>query len=122
MGWTQDFEIPGLASLYEQLTGEKLDIDQLIKDKFRSKGLAVQDEKLVLLDDGDMLAEAVCGKEYTIKTLDCNGFEVKRSTYTPKLVKRITEDGNHGIDVYEYKEKNEIVHDIIRESRNEQSE
>lgn len=114
MSWTQEHSVPSLADLYEKITGEALDTESLIKKELRLKGFSISEEKQILLYDGDIYLPDVYGKEYVVRSLDANDFEIEKKTYVPKLVEQHTANGNYGLDIYEWKEKEDTNVKVIR--------
>ena len=93
MGWTQEYSVEPKTKLYERLlktTAEKLLLAELAR-----KGIKITKEKKVVLDDDDF-GPTVYGCEITLN----NG-----KTYTHKRIKSIMQDGNYGLDTYEFREK-----------------
>lgn len=119
MSYTQDHHVPNLADLYQTLTGEQLNMEQIFKDKLREKGFVIESEKEVMLYDGDICCDDVYGKEVIVREIDNRGFETGRKIYVPKLIRKVTANGNYGLDVYEWKEKDDTNFKVEQESHGE---
>ena len=90
MSWDQDYDVPSLQDLLEELTG--IPAMQLMVDHLEAKGLKITNVEEVVLDDG--FFQTVKGTKVTLSD---------GRVYIPKLVERFNENGNHGIDFYRYK-------------------
>ena|SRR5665213_1103825 len=89
MSWDQEYSVPSLINLLEQLTGKTS--EQLLLAELNSSGVSIVNREEVLLSDGFMF--------------DVMGIKVTLSdgrVFVPKLVEQFNENGNHGVDVYEY--------------------
>ncbi len=89
MSWDQDYIVPSIDDLLEQLTGKRT--YQLLEQELNRQGIKIVHVEEVLLDDGFMQ--------------DVIGYKVELSdgrVFVPKLVERFSENGNHGIDSYQY--------------------
>jgi hypothetical protein len=95
MPWDQDYSVESYLQLLIKLTGkhpeEMLEAD--LRDRLQ---LEVIKKETVILDEG--MYGDVKGEKITLSD---------GSVYIPKLVERFTENGNHGIDTYEYHHENE---------------
>jgi hypothetical protein len=90
MSWDQEYQVPSLQDLLEKIAG--ISGTQLLIDHLEAKGLNIVDVEDLLLDDGFMQ--------------DVRGAKVAFSdgrVYIPKLIERFNENGNHGIDIYDWR-------------------
>lgn len=90
MSWSQDYRVPSLMELLESLTGK--DSLTLLEKALALQGIEIVKTEDVLLDDGDAYGP-VMGKRVQLSD---------GRVFVPKLVERFSEDGNHGIDTYQY--------------------
>lgn len=94
MSWDQEYSVPSIENLFEQLTKQKG--LTLLEKELNNQGIRVIDIDEITLDDG---------MYQTVK-----GLKVRLSdgrVFVPKLVEKFEENGNHGIDIYEYVLENE---------------
>jgi|SRR5665213_260126 len=89
MSWDQEYSVPSLINLLEQLTGKTS--EQLLLAELNSSGVSIVNREEVLLSDGFMFD--VMGTKVTLSD---------GRVFVPKLVEQFNENGNHGVDVYEY--------------------
>lgn len=90
MSWSQDYNIPNLSDLLIQLT--KKNPTELLTIELEKQGLTIIKTESIVLDENCMYGEL-------------EGLKVFLSdgrVFVPKLVERFTENGNHGVDIYEY--------------------
>jgi len=95
MSWSQDYSVPSLESLLEQLTKKKT-ID-LLSDELTRQGAGIKQLDNVVLDDNDTYGP-IHGTKVTL---------TDGRVFIPKLKDRLEENDNHGLDVYEYFLENE---------------
>lgn len=88
MSWDQDYNVPSVEDLFEQLTGKTA--SQLLHAELERQGIFVRDLKDIVLDEG---FETIIGTKVTL---------TDGRVFVPKLVERFSENGNHGIDSYQY--------------------
>jgi hypothetical protein len=90
MSWDQDYSVPSVEDLLEKLTG--FTGLELLEEELKCQGVLITKEETIVLDDGDFFGP-VMGTKITLSD---------GRVFVPKLVERFTENGNHGIDTYEY--------------------
>jgi hypothetical protein len=90
MSWDQDYNVPSLQDLLEKVAG--ISGTQLLIDHLEAKGLKIVDVDDVVLDDG--FIQEVKGTKVTLSD---------GRVYIPKLVEKFNENGNHGIDFYDWR-------------------
>jgi hypothetical protein len=91
MSWDQEYTVPSFEALLQRLAG--ITGTQLLIDHLEAKGIKIIDVEEVLLGNG------VGG--------DASGAKVRLSdgrVYIPKLVERVTANGNYGNDIYDWYE------------------
>lgn len=93
MSWDQDYLVPSYLDLLLQLTGKsRIDfIKYLETDLHNRLGLEVESQEEVVLAEG--MFDNVKGVKVTL---------TDGRVFIPKLVESFTENGNHGIDTYQY--------------------
>ena len=90
MSWDQEYSIPSVQDLLEQLakkTAVQL-LEQHLKD---TQGLSIVSMEEVEIADGfiqDVIAQKVTLSDGRV--------------FVPKLVQTFTENGNHGVDIFQY--------------------
>jgi len=89
MSWSQDYHVPSILDLFEQLTGKTA--QQLLHEELERQGTFVKTFDDVVLDDG--LYEEIHGTKVTL---------TDGRVFIPKLIERFTENGNYGLDTYQY--------------------
>ena len=89
MSWDQEYEVQHVEDLFEKLTGKT--IRQVLHESFERQGLYVQKFEEVKLDDG--FYGPVMGTKVTL---------TDGRVFIPKLTRKFEENGNHGIDYYDY--------------------
>jgi len=100
MSWDQEYTVPSFEVLLQRLAG--ISGTQLLIDHLEAKGIKIVDVEEVLLGNG------IGG--------DASGAKVRLSdgrVYIPKLVERVTANGNYGNDIYEWfliEDEPEVVH------------
>lgn len=90
MSWDQEYSIPSVQDLLEQLvkkTSMQL-LEQHLKD---TQGLTIEKIEEVEVTDG--FISDVIGQKVTLSD---------GRVFVPKLVERFTENGNHGVDIFQY--------------------
>ena len=89
MSWDQDYSIPSVETILEKLTGNT-GLTLLIWE-LKNQGIEITMEEVVL-DDG--FYGPVKGTKVTLSD---------GRVFIPKLVEKFNENGNHGVDIYEYR-------------------
>lgn len=89
MSWSQDYSVPSVETLFEQLTGKSA--RQLLHEELERQGKFVKKFEEVILDDG--IYDTIKGTKVTL---------TDGRVFVPKLVERFSENGNYGLDVYQY--------------------
>jgi hypothetical protein len=89
MSWSQDYSVPSVETLFEQLTGKTA--RQLLHEELERQGKFVKTFEEVVLDDG--LYDTIKGTRVTL---------TDGRIFVPKLIERFCENGNYGLDVYQY--------------------
>ncbi len=89
MSWSQDYSVPSYMELLISLTGKHP--EQLLEAELAKQGITVVNKETIILDDG--MFDTIKGERITLS--DGRVFE-------PKLAQRLTENGNYGLDTYEY--------------------
>ncbi|MGH7974812.1 MAG: hypothetical protein ACREBR_04755 [bacterium] len=89
MSWDQEYKVPSLESLLQKLTG-KVAIDLLV-DELARQCVSIKQLDNIMLDDG--MYEPIYGTKITLSD---------GRVFIPKLKEKYEENGNHGIDIYEY--------------------
>lgn len=89
MSWDQDYSVPGLMSLLIDLTHKHP--EELLQAELAKQGITVVKRETVILDDG--MYDDVKGEKITLSD---------GRVFIPKLIERFSENGNHGVDVYQY--------------------
>jgi hypothetical protein len=96
MSWSQDYSVPSVESLLENLVRKSS--FQLLEEELKRQGLKITNcETVILTDDCFQTVEGI-----RVYLSDGRVFE-------PKLVRKETADGNWGRDIYEYRLKDESV-------------
>ena len=93
MSWSQDYLVPSYLDLLLQLTEKsRHDFIEYLEADLRNRlGVSVLKQEEVLLDEGYIQ--------------DVKGLRVTLSdgrVFVPKLIERFTENGNYGVDTYQY--------------------
>jgi hypothetical protein len=94
MGWDQDYCVPSYMELLIKLTGKRP--EELLESYLLTQHLSVVKKEDVVLDEG--FFHDIIGIKVTLSD---------GRVFVPKLKERFTENGNHGIDTYEYCLENE---------------
>src|SRR6185437_1780393 len=89
MSWSQDYSVPSVETLFEQLTGKTA--RQLLHEELERQGKFVKTFEEVVLDDG--LYDTIKWTKVTLTDV---------RVFVPKLIERFSENGNYGLDVYQY--------------------
>lgn len=89
MSWSQDYNVPGLMSLLIDLTHKHP--EELLLAELAKQGITVINREKVLLDEG--LYQEIYGEKITLSD---------GRVFVPKLIERFTENGNYGLDTYQY--------------------
>ena len=89
MSWDQQYAVPRVENLLEELTG--LSSYALLKKELAAQGILIVKEEEVVLDSG--MYEEVKGTKLTLSD---------GRVFIPKLIEKYTSDGNYGLDVYKY--------------------
>lgn len=93
MSWSQDYNVPSYLDLLLQLTDKDAHcfIEYLEADLHDRLGITVVNKEQVLLDEGYF--QDVKGHKITLSD---------GRVFIPKLIERFTENGNYGVDTYQY--------------------
>lgn len=94
MSWDQNYSVPSVNELLEQLT-KKTSLE-LLQEEAKKQGIEILKLESIVLDDG--MYEEVTGYKITLSD---------GRVFVPKLVKQETANGNWGCDTYEYMLENE---------------
>jgi hypothetical protein len=100
MSWEQNYAVPNVQNLLEKLTG--CTSFELLKEELACQGILIVKEEEILLDSG--FYQEVKGTKITLSD---------GRVFVPKLTEQLREDGNYGLDVYEYvleSETPEVLH------------
>lgn len=89
MSWSQDYSVPSYIELLISLTGKRP--EELLEAELAKQGLTIVNRECILLDEG--MFSDIFGDRVTLS--DGRIFE-------PKLIERLTENGNYGLDTYQY--------------------
>ncbi len=89
MSWDQDYCVPSYLELLIQLTGKHP--EPLLEAELAKTGITIVKRESIVLDDG--FFSDVTGEKVTLSD---------GRVFVPKLAERFSENGNHGIDSYEY--------------------
>jgi|SRR6185295_11133668 len=89
MSWSQDYQVPSYLELLISLTGKHP--EELLEAELAKQGITVVKKEQILLDEG--MFSDIFGDKVTLS--DGRVFE-------PKLVERLCENGNYGLDTYQY--------------------
>lgn len=98
MGWDQEYNVESYEDLLLKLTEKNHNsfIEMLEADLRNRLQLTVVKRETVVLTKG--IYDDVTGEKITLSD---------GTVFVPKLVERFSENGNHGIDTYEYHHENE---------------
>lgn len=89
MSWSQDYSVESLIELLIKLTGKHP--EELLLAELSKSGISILNRELMVLDDG--MFDDVTGEKITLSD---------GRVFIPKLTERVTENGNYGLDIYEY--------------------
>jgi len=89
MSFTQDYKIPTLIELYEEMLGESA--EAILRERLEMRGIHISDIKTVEIDKD--LYRPVKGFLVTL---------ADHTRYIPKLVRTETSGGNWAVDIYEW--------------------
>lgn len=90
MSWDQEYSVESFLELLIKLTGKHP--EELLQDELHKQGIDIVDRHDIKLDDG--FFAPVTGTKITLSD---------GRVFVPKLVEKFNENGNHGIDFYEYR-------------------
>lgn len=89
MSWSQDYSVQSYLELLVKLTG--VHPEEVLEDRLAKDNIHVISKEEIVLDDG--MFDDVIGIKVTLSD---------GRVFVPKLTEQVTEDGNYGLDVYEY--------------------